>query len=350
MFNEKLDKLIEMALMDGALTEKEKQVLFKNAETMGVDLDEFEMVLDARLFEKQKSMEEESSKTKESATKSDKFGDVKKCPACGSMVQSFQTKCSDCGHEHRGIEASNSIRAISEKLDKIDNERDSIKIPGLIGFFTGMTGGEPLEQQKDEIIGRKKGEAIKNFPIPNTREELLELIHFIHPKIDKTAKGDLNIKDWRLKFKEIIGRAKFAYKNDNKMLAELEFYENSAKGTFLTYFTQMDSKKKVGIGAIAFAILFFGLMIPFLIGMSSDHDKGVEKEKARLEVIIEKVNVAISKKDYNTALILSAQLKWEYSDSYSSSDTDLLIKAWDEKRETIIKTINDADISQKSWW
>ena len=55
MYNEKLDKLIEIALIDGELTEKEKQVLFKNAETMGVDLDEFEMVLESKLFEKQKS-------------------------------------------------------------------------------------------------------------------------------------------------------------------------------------------------------------------------------------------------------------------------------------------------------
>ena len=69
MYNEKLDKLIEMALMDGELTEKEKQVLFKNAETMGVDLDEFEMVLEAKLFEKQKSMEQEKPKTKETEEK-----------------------------------------------------------------------------------------------------------------------------------------------------------------------------------------------------------------------------------------------------------------------------------------
>jgi uncharacterized tellurite resistance protein B-like protein len=45
MYNENLEKLIEMALMDGELTEKEKQVLFKNAEALAIDLDEFEMVL-----------------------------------------------------------------------------------------------------------------------------------------------------------------------------------------------------------------------------------------------------------------------------------------------------------------
>ena len=123
MYNEKLDKLIEMALMDGELTEKEKQVLFKNAETMGVDLDEFEMVLEAKLFEKQKSMEQEKPKTKEAAPKSDKFGDVKKCPACGSMVQSFQIKCIDCGHEFSNIESNASINKLFEMLNDAENER-----------------------------------------------------------------------------------------------------------------------------------------------------------------------------------------------------------------------------------
>ena len=55
IYNPYLENLIEMALADGELTEKEKQVLFKKAEAYGIDLDEFEMVLDAKLYEKQKT-------------------------------------------------------------------------------------------------------------------------------------------------------------------------------------------------------------------------------------------------------------------------------------------------------
>ncbi len=44
------------ALADGELTEKKKQILFKNAEVQGIDLDEFEMVLYARLFERNKEL------------------------------------------------------------------------------------------------------------------------------------------------------------------------------------------------------------------------------------------------------------------------------------------------------
>ena len=56
IYGDQMENLIEMALIDGELTEKEKQILFKKASSMGIDLDEFEMILDAKLYEKQRSM------------------------------------------------------------------------------------------------------------------------------------------------------------------------------------------------------------------------------------------------------------------------------------------------------
>jgi Flp pilus assembly protein TadB len=53
MYDAQLEKLIEMSLADGVLTEKEKQILFRKAESLGIDLDEFEMVLETRLQERQ---------------------------------------------------------------------------------------------------------------------------------------------------------------------------------------------------------------------------------------------------------------------------------------------------------
>ena len=57
MYNEQLEQLIDAALTDGTLTEKEKQILYKKAMVMGVDLDEFEMVLEARLIKLKKEVE-----------------------------------------------------------------------------------------------------------------------------------------------------------------------------------------------------------------------------------------------------------------------------------------------------
>ena len=57
MYNEELENLIEAALEDGVLTAKEKQVLLKKAQSMGIDPDEFEIVLDARLVKIKKENE-----------------------------------------------------------------------------------------------------------------------------------------------------------------------------------------------------------------------------------------------------------------------------------------------------
>lgn len=50
MYDEQLEQLIESALADGVLTDKEKMILLKRAQSKGIDLDEFEMMLEARLY------------------------------------------------------------------------------------------------------------------------------------------------------------------------------------------------------------------------------------------------------------------------------------------------------------
>lgn len=52
LYDAQLEKLIDLALIDGTLTDKKKQILIKKAEQMGIDLDEFEMVLEAKLYSK----------------------------------------------------------------------------------------------------------------------------------------------------------------------------------------------------------------------------------------------------------------------------------------------------------
>ena len=55
MYDEQIENLINLALADGELTEKEKQILFKKAEAEGIDLVEFQMVLDAKLYERKQA-------------------------------------------------------------------------------------------------------------------------------------------------------------------------------------------------------------------------------------------------------------------------------------------------------
>lgn len=183
MYNEQIESLISAALADGVLTEKEKQILFKKAQTMGIDLDEFEMVLDARLVELQKAEKEKAEKP---APKSTKYGDVRKCPVCGALVPALAGVCPECGYEFSGVEASSVAQTLAEKLKETD------------GTY-----------YQEKII-------IESFPIPNTKNDLFSLIMFLQTKIETHPGADV----YPAKLKECIKRADLLFPDD-KLFARI---------------------------------------------------------------------------------------------------------------------------------
>lgn len=224
VYNEYLENLIEMALADGELTEKEKQILFKKAEAQGIDLDEFEMVLDAKLYEKQKSMQMPQPNTQGAAPVSNKLGDVRKCPACGAILESFSTRCPDCGHELNGVEIVSSFNALISKLEEFDKNDNSIQ---LISMFTG--GEQKRIQKKKQIIA--------NFPIPTSRNDMLEFLSMGVPLAKKrgsiftrnsAASPDYEHNQmasaWKSKLEQVLMKARLAMKDDKVTLAEIEKY------------------------------------------------------------------------------------------------------------------------------
>ena len=272
MYNEQLEKLIEMALLDGVLTEKEKQVLFKKAESFGVDLDEFEMVLDSKLFEIKKNSKSVSSVVPPSAPKSDRFGDVRKCPSCAAVLQSFQTKCDDCGHEFRNIEAIGSSQklfdllqsatlrnsqAISEheeqknkKLELLSQKHNSDG--SLVKIFGGKTRNQNQDEEREDLIremnkGRKKIEKslakekaniIKNFPVPNSREDLLELLAMASSNAyDNDGHVGIEEEVWIQKTDQIYSKVKVSSENDSELL-------NQATNMVVSLMKKLPSKYK----------------------------------------------------------------------------------------------------------
>lgn len=227
LYNPQLEKLIDLALADGELTEKEKQVLFKKAEAMGVDLDEFEMVLDARLYEHNQA--QSVTTTSQAAPTSNKFGDVKKCPTCGAMIQSFTTKCPECGFEFRNVEANCSIQRLFALLIEAEaNSKEDAK--GLLGGL-GRAYGDMFSRSfggtKDT---RKKKAIIQNFPIPNTKDDILEFLTLAlplakKPKFFDTSKERYEMYPvWKAKCEQIIMKARFSMKDDPETLAEINEY------------------------------------------------------------------------------------------------------------------------------
>ena len=231
MYNEKIESLINFALADGELTEKEKQILFKKAKEEGIDLDEFEMVLDARLHEKKQNMRAPEVSTPVSAApKSDKLGDIKKCPACGSIVQSYTAVCADCGYSFTNVSAASSVTKLYEQLQKIEAEERNR--PTQSGWMEKLQGSSRAsDMQMEERIKKRKAGVVSAFPIPNTKEDIIEFLSMAVPEAGKkpnfltrlTAAGEL-YKAWHSKAEQVIMKARFGLKDDKTLLDEINYY------------------------------------------------------------------------------------------------------------------------------
>lgn len=216
MYSEKMEQLIKAALVDGVLTEKEKQILFKRAQEQGIDLDEFEMVLDARLVELQKA---EKEKAEKSAPKSTKFGDVRKCPVCGALVPALAVSCAECGYEFSNVETTFSSASLYDKL--FAAEQATYELPAE-GFFEDMRATAASRQKKiDKLKLKAKIQIIESFPVPMTKADLFDFMNYIKPHIKwgKLAKA------YRKKISECLLKAKTLHSKDSnfeKLIAEIE--------------------------------------------------------------------------------------------------------------------------------
>jgi len=151
-----IENLIEMALADGVVTEKERAIILRKSESLGEDKDEIELILDGKIAQLKKEKEAKVLPNTFPAPpiekRSNKVGDLKKCPSCGATVNPFQVICKECGHEFRNIEANNCLKQLEVKLNKIK---------------------EDVENYEEKVSN-----VIKTHPIPNTKEDLLEFIAF----------------------------------------------------------------------------------------------------------------------------------------------------------------------------
>lgn len=175
----------------------------RKAQDAGVDLDEFEMILNAKLHEMQKAAVTAAPKPS-----TNKHGEVRKCPSCGAMVSAFTTRCSECGFEFNNVEANKSANTLFEKLQALEMEKarelalhEESKNKQLMALSERHNSGGTLtkifannsdaqNEERDDLIRtlekgaqqieRKYMDAkinmIKVYAVPNTKGDLLELL------------------------------------------------------------------------------------------------------------------------------------------------------------------------------
>ena len=208
--NPQLENLIDLLVSDGELSDKEKKVLYKKAIELDVDIDEFEVVLEAKLANVNiaNSSKDSSSENKQ---QSNKEGFIKKSPSCGASVKSFSTNCQDCGHEFRGKESVNSVKKLFNEIDKIEveeRERKRTLVEKLDGDLAVM-----------KSIATRQSSIINVFPVPNTKEDLIEFLTIASSEANKKVSllkkmnshpESIIQKAWYSKCEQVIKKARFS--------------------------------------------------------------------------------------------------------------------------------------------
>jgi hypothetical protein len=214
-----LENLVNNLLSKGELTERSRELLMKKAEQLGVDTIDFELELEGLIV----AAKAKTTSSSPSA-KSNKEGDIKKCPACGAHVHSFVSKCGDCGHEFRNIEAVSSIKALHLELQK--GEEDERNKPR--SWAEKMDG----ELAVAKAVANRQKSIIASFPVPNAKEDLLEFLSIANSEASKklgffiaSVHPEAVLKNaWKAKCEQLIIKSRLTFNDDKKALEEIENY------------------------------------------------------------------------------------------------------------------------------
>ena len=169
MFSKELESLIQATLEDGKLEDYEKAALAKRAQAEGVDLAELEIYINSLLQRRARELNQKREEELNvlSKQKKEAFGRV--CPNCGAQVQAMTLRC-DCGYEFTNAKAVSSVNLLYDKLNSVtltEAEEKTVK---------KAEDAEEQDKLRKNMLTEKKISIISTYPVPNSKEDLLEFL------------------------------------------------------------------------------------------------------------------------------------------------------------------------------
>ena len=156
-------------------------------------------------------------------------GEIHKCPNCGDIIDAFELKCESCGYELRGSKGSSSARELMTKLEEIERTRP-IQTRNFADVVTSY--------HKISETDNRKISTIRNFAIPNTKEDLLEFLFLAYSNIDiyrydnysSLSASDRALSDaWHAKFLHAYEKAQLCLTEMPEFRRIQEIYERNCR-------------------------------------------------------------------------------------------------------------------------
>jgi hypothetical protein len=259
MFSEELEKLIEAAFVDGVLTDKEKAVIMKRAIAEGADPDEVEMILDAEV--------QKRTNTKKKTIK----------PI--------------------NADANKVLKEFAETISRIEAK----DFGG--GLFDSFTNKSSIKRN------REIANAIKTFPVPSSKEELLEFIPSMKSKWLHSDATEDDIKTaYKIKYKESLTKAKMLYGSEPDFQS-LFNDENSFGNLFKL--NRWSAPQRAALSLICFFMVMFFLCYYFL---------GDWSQKSVSTNGYETYEEAVNARDFESAQVILNKMYDNYNNKKIRSD------------------------------
>lgn len=153
-------------------------------------------------------------------------GKVYKCPQCGGPLESFSGSCPHCGAELRSVAAVSSARDLAMQLDKIEAQRSKGLVDKLVNAASNSNSISATDERKVSLI--------RNYPIPNAREDLLEFFalaasnftcEHLNSARDPTASERAIAEAWEAKLDQAYNKACLLLTGDEALVQLQRIYE-----------------------------------------------------------------------------------------------------------------------------
>lgn len=165
-------------------------------------------------------------------------GKVLKCPNCGGVINETTAICPECGMQITGKSAVSSVQAFKEQLMSIESHRKKA-FGGMFGIYGTA---DPADKQKLSLI--------RNFPIPNSIDDILEFMMLAIANIDvslskKTwTNSGQNMEVLAIEMPKVISNAWVQKMEQCYKKAEIAFPKDPAfEGIQKMYFEKMKELK-----------------------------------------------------------------------------------------------------------
>ncbi|MCQ2192300.1 MAG: zinc ribbon domain-containing protein [Paludibacteraceae bacterium] len=243
MYPEEIETLIKSIVADGEYTMQERKVLHKKAMQLGIDVDELDVYVEGLTHVAKTQAEAKAEEP--IASMNNKMGNVRKCPNCGAPIGGGMVKCPDCGYVFTNVSANSSAQQLAAQIAHCN-----------------------LDEMKKIIL---------HFPIPTTKDDLLEFLISLKTKKDlvsDSVEDKSLIPVYEAKYKEVKTKAVTLFPDDPELKNLLDNSNELKEGLISVV-------KRGGKWVFCFAIfiiLFVAGIIAYSLRTTSDSFKAELKE------------------------------------------------------------------------